>query len=325
MKLTLSPSPHIHSGNSMTKVMWTVVIAMLPALLVSVYYFGLGAIKVTAVAVAASVFFEWAITKYLLQKDNTIMDGSAIITGMLLAFNLPSNLPIIIIIIGALVAIGIGKMSFGGLGNNPFNPALVGRVFLLISFPVDMTSWPMPEVMNFAIDATTGATPLGVMGEGLRNGETVSQIMEKLPALLDMATGSIGGSLGEVSAIALILGGLYMLWKKVITWHIPVSMLLSAAVLSGILNLVNPDIYAGPGFHLLTGGMLLGAIFMATDMVTSPMTPKGQIFFGVGIGLLTIIIRTWGAYPEGVSFAILLMNGWTPLINRYMKPQRFGK
>jgi electron transport complex protein RnfD len=325
MKLTLSPSPHIHSGNSMTKVMWTVVIAMLPALLVSVYYFGLGAIKVTAVAVAASVFFEWAITKYLLQKDNTIMDGSAIITGMLLAFNLPSNLPIGIIIIGALVAIGIGKMSFGGLGNNPFNPALVGRVFLLISFPVHMTSWPVPEVMNFAIDATTGATPLGVMGEGLRNGETVSQIMEKLPTLLDMATGAIGGSLGEVSAIALILGGLYMLWKKVITWHIPVSMLVSAAVLSGILNLINPDIYAGPGFHLLTGGMLLGAIFMATDMVTSPMTPKGQIFFGVGIGLLTIIIRTWGAYPEGVSFAILLMNGWTPLINRYMKPQRFGK
>jgi len=325
MKLTLSPSPHIHSGNSMTKVMWTVVIAMLPALLVSVYYFGLGAIKVTAVAVAASVFFEWAITKYLLQKDNTIMDGSAIITGMLLAFNLPSNLPISIIIIGALVAIGIGKMSFGGLGNNPFNPALVGRVFLLISFPVHMTSWPVPEVMNFAIDATTGATPLGVMGEGLRNGETVSQIMDKLPTLLDMATGAIGGSLGEVSAIALILGGLYMLWKKVITWHIPVSMLLSAAVLSGILNLVNPDIYAGPGFHLLTGGMLLGAIFMATDMVTSPMTPKGQIFFGVGIGLLTIIIRTWGAYPEGVSFAILLMNGWTPLINRYMKPKRFGK
>lgn len=324
MKLTLSPSPHIHSGNSMTKVMWTVVIAMIPALLVSVYYFGLGALMVTAVAVAASVFFEWAITKYLLKQDSTVMDGSAIITGLLLAFNLPSNLPIHIIIIGALVAIGIGKMSFGGLGQNPFNPALVGRVFLLISFPVEMTSWPVPEVLNFALDATTGATPLGVMGEGLRNGESAVEIMKQL-SLGDMFIGNIGGSLGEVSAVAIILGGLYMLWKKVITWHIPVSMLVSAAVLAGILYLVDPTKYACPSFHLLTGGMLLGAVFMATDMVTSPMSAKGQIFFGVGIGLLTIVIRTWGAYPEGVSFAILLMNGWTPLINRYMKPKRFGK
>jgi electron transport complex protein RnfD len=325
MKLTLSPSPHIHSGNSMTKVMWTVVIAMMPALLVSVYFFGLGALMVTAVAIAASVFFEWAITKYLLKTDPTLMDGSAIITGLLLAFNLPSNLPIHIIIIGALVAIGIGKMSFGGLGQNPFNPALVGRVFLLISFPVEMTSWPLPKVLNFSLDATTGATPLGVMGEGLRNGESATEIMNQLPSLLDLAIGGIGGSLGEVSAIAIILGGLYMLWKKVITWHIPVSMLVSAAALSGILHLINPDLYACPGFHLLTGGMLLGAVFMATDMVTSPMSYKGQIFFGVGIGLLTIVIRIWGAYPEGVSFAILLMNGWVPLINRYMKPKRFGK
>ncbi len=325
MKLTLSPSPHIHSGNSMTNVMWTVVIAMVPALLVSVYFFGLGALLVTAVAVSASVFFEWAITKYLLEQESTLQDGSAIITGLLLAFNLPSNLPLHIIIIGALVAIGIGKMSFGGLGQNPFNPALVGRVFLLISFPVQMTSWPLPKVLNFGLDATTGATPLGVMGEGLRNGESATDIMNQLPSMLDMATGAIGGSLGEVSAIALIIGGLYMLWKKVITWHIPVSMLVSAFVLSAILYKINPDLYACPGFHMLTGGMLLGAIFMATDMVTSPMTPKGQIFFGVGIGLLTIVIRTWGAYPEGVSFAILLMNGWTPLINRYMKPKRFGK
>ena len=324
MKLTLSPSPHIHSGNSMSNVMWTVVIAMIPALLVSVYYFGLGALMVTAVAVASSVFFEWAITKYLLNQDPTLTDGSAIITGLLLAFNLPSNLPIHIIIIGALVAIGIGKMSFGGLGQNPFNPALVGRVFLLISFPVEMTSWPVPEVLNFSLDAVTGATPLGIMGEGLRNGQSAIDIMKEL-SLSDMAIGSIGGSIGEVSAIALLLGGAYMLWKKVITWHIPVSMLASAAVLSGILHLINPDLYACPGFHILTGGMLLGAIFMATDMVTSPMSAKGQIFFGVGIGLLTIVIRIWGAYPEGVSFAILLMNGWTPLINRYMKPKRYGK
>jgi len=325
MKLTLSPSPHIHSGNSMTNVMWTVVIAMVPALLVSVYFFGLGALLVTAVAVSSSVFFEWVITKYLLEQESTVQDGSAIITGLLLAFNLPSNLPLHIIIIGALVAIGIGKMSFGGLGQNPFNPALVGRVFLLISFPVQMTSWPLPKVLNFGLDATTGATPLGVMSEGLRNGQSATEIMNQLPSLLDMATGAMGGSLGEVSAIALVIGGLYMLWKKVITWHIPVSMLVSAFVLSAILHKINPDLYACPRFHMLAGGMILGAIFMATDMVTSPMTPKGQIFFGVGIGLLTIVIRTWGAYPEGVSFAILLMNGWTPLINRYMKPKRFGK
>lgn len=347
MKLTLSPSPHIHSGNSMTRVMWTVVIAMIPSLLVSVYYFGIGALMITTVSVSASVFFEWAITKYLLKQNSTINDGSAIITGLLLAFNLPANLPIHIVIIGALVAVGIGKMTFGGLGQNPFNPAIVGRIFLLISFPVDMTSWPKAGVTRFTnwlsvsemnvdgklvkvlgdktLDAFTGATPLGVMGEGLRNGETVGQIMHQIPSTFDLMMGGIGGSIGEVSAIAIIIGGLYMIWRKVISWHIPVSTILSAGILAGILHLVNPDIYAGPVFHILTGGMLLGAVFMATDMVTSPMSAKGQIFFGAGIGVLTIVIRIWGAYPEGMSFAILLMNGWVPLINRYMKPKRFGK
>ena len=325
MKLTLSPSPHIHSGNSTSSIMWTVVVAMIPAWLVSVYYFGIASIMVTAVAISASVFFEWAITKYLLKQESTLMDGSAVITGALLAFNLPSSTPLHLIIIGALVAMGIGKLSFGGLGQNPFNPALVGRVFLLISFPVEMTSWPVPKVLSMSLDAVTGATPLGVMSEGLRNGETTSEIMSQLPSMWEMASGAIGGSIGEVSAIALVIGGIYMLIRKVITWHIPVSVLVSAGALAGLLHLINPDLYAGASFHLLTGGMMLGAVFMATDMVTSPMSAKGQIFYGVGIGLLTIVIRIWGAYPEGVSFAILLMNAWTPLINRYMKPKRFGK
>ena len=301
------------------------VIAMLPALVVSFYYFGLGAVKVTLTAVAASLFFEWIITKYLLKQQPELQDGSAVITGILLAFNVPSNLPVWIIIMGALVAIGIGKMSFGGLGKNPFNPALVGRVFLLISFPVQMTSWPKPVPMFKApmLDAVTGPTPLGIIKEGLDKGDSMSDLMSKVPSYVDMLLGNSGGSLGEVSALFLLLGGLYLLFRKVITWHIPVSFLGTVLVFSGILWLVDPTQYVNPLFHLVTGGMMLGVFFMATDMVTSPMTPLGQLIFGAGVGLLTIIIRVWGAYPEGVSFAILIMNAFVPLLNR-IKPKRFG-
>ncbi|OFY74899.1 MAG: Na+-transporting NADH:ubiquinone oxidoreductase subunit D, partial [Bacteroidetes bacterium RIFOXYA12_FULL_33_9] len=222
-------------------------------------------------------------------------------------------------------AIGVAKMSFGGLGNNPFNPALVGRVFLLISFPVDMTSWPKPSVLNMnLVDVQTGATPLAVIKEGVKNGQQVSDLLNTLPSYFEMFIGNIGGSLGEVSAIALIIGGIYLLIKKIITWHIPVSMLGTMVIFSGILYLVNPDLYVDPLFHLLTGGALLGAIFMATDMVTSPMHPMSMIIFGVGIGLLTILIRVFGAYPEGVSFAILIMNAFVPLLNK-IKPKRFGE
>jgi electron transport complex protein RnfD len=307
--------------------MYGVVIAMIPALLVSVYFFGLDAIRVNLIAIAACIFFEWIIQKLLLKGELTITDGSAIVTGMLLAFNVPSNLPWWIIVIGALVSIGIGKMSFGGLGNNPFNPALVGRVFLLISFPVQMTSWPKVQVLNFAMtDAQTGATPLAIVKEGLKNGESFSSIINNLPtSYSDMFFGQMGGSLGEISAIALIIGGLYMLYRKIITWHIPVSIIATVAIFTGILYGINPDKYADPLFHLLTGGLMLGAIFMATDMVTSPMTAKGMIIYGVGIGIITVLIRVWGAYPEGVSFAILIMNAFTPLINYYVKPKRFGE
>ncbi len=326
-KLTVSLSPHDYGKDSVKKIMYGVVFAMIPALVVSVYFFGLGALKVNAIAIAACVFFEWFFQKVFIKGKPTIVDGSAIVTGMLLAFNVPSNLPWWIVIIGALVAIGIGKMSFGGLGNNPFNPALVGRVFLLISFPVQMTSWPVTKVLNFALtDAETGATPLAVVKEGLKNGEGFSTIMDSMPhSYADMLMGQMGGSLGEVSAIALLIGGLYMLFRKIITWHIPVSILGTVAIFTGILYGINTEAYADPMFHLLTGGLLLGAIFMATDMVTSPMTPKGMLVYGVGIGVITVLIRVWGAYPEGVSFAILIMNAVVPLINNWAKPKRFGE
>ena len=285
-KLIVSLSPHVHGGDSVKKNMYGVLIALIPAFLVSLYFFGLGALIVTATSVAACLFFEWAIGKFLLKKETTtICDGSAVITGVLLAFNLPSNLPIWIIILGALFAIGVGKMSFGGLGCNPFNPALAGRVFLLLSFPVQMTSWPV-----------------------------VGQLI-----------GNNGGCLGEVSALALLLGLAYMLWKKIITWHIPISILATVFVFSGIMHLVDPEVYVSPVLQLLTGGLMLGAIFMATDYVTSPMSKKGMLIYGVCIGLLTVIIRLFGAYPEGMSFAILIMNAFTPLINTYCKPKRFGE
>jgi len=217
-------------------------------------------------------------------------------------------------------------MTFGGLGNNPFNPALVGRVFLLVSFPVPMTSWPTPIASRMHyLDAVTGATPLGIIKEGVKNGEKVSALMEHVPSHMQLFIGNMGGSLGEVAGLAILLGLVYMLFKKVITWHIPVSMLGTITVFTGILWLINPDKYADPLFHLLTGGVLLGAVFMATDYVTSPMNTKGQLIFGIGIGILTVIIRVAGAYPEGVSFAILIMNAFVPLINMYIKPKRFGE
>ncbi len=327
-RLTVSMSPHDHGKDSVKKIMYGVVIAMIPALLVSVYYFGLDAIRVNLIAIAACLFFEWIIQKLFFKNSKiTITDGSAVITGMLLAFNLPSNLPWYIIIIGAFVAIGIAKMTFGGLGNNPFNPAIVGRIFLLISFPVEMTTWPKVSVLNFAMtDATTGATPLAIVKEGLKNGESFKSIIDSMPHIYtDAFMGNVGGSLGEISAIAILIGGVYMLIRKIITWHIPVAVLGSVVIFSTILHAISPINYADPAFHLLTGGMMLGAIFMATDMVTSPMTKKGMLVFGVGIGVLTILIRTWGAYPEGMSFAILIMNAFVPLINRGFKPKRFGE
>ncbi len=319
--LTVSPSPHVHSGESTQKIMYRVVYAMIPAMIWSIIVFGLDALRVGLISVISCLAVEYLIQKFILKIKPTITDGSALITGILLAFNIPSNIPCWIIIIGAIVAMGVGKLSFGGLGANIFNPALVGRVFLLISFPVQMTSWPTNKLGS--IDSVTSATPLGILKEGIKNGTPISQIQD-LPHLSDTLFGINGGSLGEISAIILIIGGLYMLWKKVITWHIPVSILLTVFIYSGIFWLINPETYINPLFHLFSGGLMLGAVFMATDMVTSPMNPKAQIFYGIGIGIITISIRMFGAYPEGISFAILIMNAVTPLLNMYIKPKRFG-
>lgn len=323
MKPIISLSPHVHGGDSVQRNMYGVCMALLPALAASLWFFGLGAAIVMATSVASCVCFEWAISKFILKRERlTITDGSAVLTGLLLGFNLPSNLPLWIIIIGALVAIGIGKMTFGGLGCNPFNPALVGRIFLLISFPVQMTSWPEIKQYTAYTDATTAATPLSLMQTAIATGD--ASVLEQLPSLEEMLLGAMGGSLGEVSALMLLLGTVFMLWKKIITWHIPVSILGTVAVFSTALHLWNP-VYAHPMAVLMSGGLILGACFMATDYVTSPMSHKGQLIYGVCIGLLTVVIRNWGAYPEGMSFAIFTMNAFTPLINTYCKPKRFGE
>lgn len=324
MLLTVSSSPHTHSTLTVPQIMRGVILAMVPAFLFSVYTFGLGALYVTVLAVVFCVAIESVISKYLLHRPAPWHDGSAIVTGMLLAFNVPSNLPWHIILIGSMVAIGLGKMSFGGLGNNPFNPALVGRVFLLISFPVEMTSWPQP-VASWSLDAVTSATPLGIFKDGLKAGESMDTLMGQMPSYTDFFFGFQGGSLGEMSFFAIFLGCLYMLYKKIITWHIPVSMMGTIVLMTGIFWFVDPTRYANPVFHVLTGGVMLGAVFMATDYVTSPFTHRGMLIFGVGIGVLTVAIRLFGSYPEGVSFAILIMNAFVPLINRYAKPPRYGQ
>lgn len=314
-KWIVSSSPHVHSGDSIQKNMLYVVLALLPAYLVALYYFGVGALAVSVIAIASCISFEAFIQRFVLKTKVSISDGSAALTGLLLAMNLPSNLPWWMVIIGSMAAIGLGKMCYGGLGNNLFNPALVGRVFLLISFPAAMTVWPVPEPFSMAyMDAQTAATPLSFM-----------KFDQMLPPILNTLIGNEGGSMGEVSAIALLLGGLFLIWKKVITWHIPVSILATVAVFTGIMHMVDPIAYENPLWHLCSGGLLLGAIFMATDYVTSPMTTRGQLLYGVGIGLITVVIRLWGSYPEGVSFAILLMNAATPLIDKYILPKRFVK
>ncbi len=315
--LNISGSPHVHSDESTKKIMWRVNLALVPMLLCGIAYFGLNALLISLVSVVCCCLFQWLIEKYLLKVPTTVCDGSAVVTGLLLAFNVPATADMIwLIAIGAVVAIGVGKMTFGGLGKNPFNPALVGRVFLLISFPVQMTTWPtVGKWFPMSLDTTSGATPLGIFKEsGLSD----------MPSLMDAFLGHVGGSFGEVSAIAILIGAIYLLCRKVITWHIPVAFIGTAFIFSGILWLCNPEQFLNPVMTIFTGGIMLGACFMATDMVTSPMSKMAQLIFGFGCGLLTIIIRNWGAYPEGVSFAILLMNAVTPLLNRWCKPARFA-
>ena len=325
-KLIVSLSPHAHGTDSVERNMDGVIIALVPALLVSFYFFGLGSVVVLATSVLACVLLEWAISKFVLKNPrNTVLDGSAILTGLLLGFNLPSNLPIWIIIIGAIFAIGFAKMPFGGLGNNLFNPALVGRAALLVAFPAQMTTWPKVGQLTSYLDAETGATPLALMKQAIKSGDP--SVLNQLPDATMLFLGNHpdgAGAMGEICALALLIGLAYMLWKKIITWHIPVSIIGTVFVFAGLLHLSSP-VYADPLSVIFSGGLMLGAIFMATDYVTSPMTAKGQLIYGVCIGLLTVVIRNWGAYPEGMSFAILIMNAFTPLINNYVKPKRFGE
>lgn len=315
----VAPSPHLHGDFSTSRIMRDVVIALVPAFAFSVFIYGLSAVFVTGIAILSCMLFEWLIDRFMLRRASTLGDWSAVVTGTLLAFNLPASISPWLIILGALVSIGVGKMSFGGLGRNLFNPALVGRVFLLISFPVQMTLFPDTT----GVDAITGATPLAFVKEALKTGTPVTEIMPNID-LGGMLLGFKDGSMGEIGALALLVGGIYLLIRKVITWRIPVFVLGSMGVFAAILWLVNPEQYMNPLFHLFAGGAMLGAIFMATDYVTSPMTKTGQAIYAIGIGIITILIRVWGAYPEGISFAILIMNATVPLINMNVKPSRFG-
>jgi electron transport complex, RnfABCDGE type, D subunit len=324
-KLLVSPAPHIRGDNNTKSLMRDVVIALSPSFLVSVYFFGFSALMLAVTSVAACMGLEFVIQKYIIKCKVTIDDYSAALTGLLLALNLPPSSPWWLVLIGAIVAIGIGKMSFGGLGQNIFNPALVGRVFLLISFPALMTDWSIPDSWFIEeVDAYSGATALSIVKSGLASGLTLDQIFANNNfSYMQMLFTRIGGSVGEISALALIAGLIYMLIRRVIRPHIPFAILGSVALFTGILWLIDPAHFTDPLFNILTGGILLGAIFMATDYVTSPMSPKGMIIFGVGIGVITILIRNFGSYPEGISFAILIMNATVPLLNKYFKPKKF--
>ena len=318
-RLIVSPSPHLHTKTSTKSLMRDVVIAMMPAVIVSVLFYGWSALAVLGVSVASCVLLEYLITKYLLKKPCTICDFSAVVTGVLLALNVPSTTPWWVVFIGAIFAIGVAKMTFGGLGQNLFNPAIAGRVFLLISFPTYMTDWTRPQgFIGGGLDALSGATPLGLAKEG---GVAAIEGLD----YMDMLFFNIGGSVGELSAIAILIGFVYLLVRRVIRPYITLSILATVAVFSGIFWAINPEQFTDPVFNLLTGGLLLGSVFMATDYVTSPMSNLGGIIFGVGIGVITMLIRYFGAYPEGVSFAILIMNCFVPLINKFCHTKKYGR
>lgn len=317
-ELIVSSSPHVYDKSSVKNIMGSVFLALVPASLVGICCFGIRALTVIAVSVISCIFFE-AIIQKLMGKKITVGDFSAAVTGLLLAMNLPSSAPVWLVVIGAFVAIYLGKQIFGGLGQNPFNPALVSRVFLLISFPLYMTHWPKPSGFSLAFDAATQATPLGVLKT---DGVTAAY---QAVTNLDLFLGRVGGSLGEISALALLIGGIYLMAKKIISWEIPFAFIATVFVSTGIFYLLDPSKYIDPVFHILSGGLFLGAFFMATDYVTSPLSSGGKILFGFMCGLITFIIRLWGGYPEGVSFAILFMNGLVPLIDKYMHPKRFGR
>lgn len=324
-RLLVSPAPHIHAAVSTKSLMRDVVIALLPAVIVSVVFYGLGEIVVLGTSVVSCILVEYLIAKFLLKKPSTVCDYSAVVTGILLALNLPYTTPWWVVFIGALFAVGVVKMTFGGLGQNIFNPAIAGRVFLLVSFPAYMTNWQMPGGL-FGVDAVSGATPLGLINEGIMNGQTVPEIMSANGlSYSQMLFANIGGSVGEISALALLAGFVYLLVRKVIRPHITLSIWATVALVSLVFWLAAPDRFTDPLFNLLSGGMILGSCFMATDYVTSPMSVKGGIVYGIGIGFITLMIRYFGSYPEGMSFAILIMNSTVPLINMWFHQKKYGR
>ncbi|MGM0595420.1 MAG: RnfABCDGE type electron transport complex subunit D [Myxococcota bacterium] len=325
----VSGAPHIHKNSSIHKIMWNVFAALLPASFVSVYAFGMDSVRVLGVSVISCIFLEIIALLFMGRNWKAAFDGSAAVTGLLLGLTLPSGISTGIILVGAIVAIIIAKQVFGGLGNNPFNPALTSRVFLLIAFPGPLTTWPLPRglenIKNFMGVATaktgdviTTATPLGAIKENAVKAMPSIQVND---LFLGIHT---PGSIGEISALALLIGAAWLLYKKIITWHIPVATILTVLAISLLTHLISPEKYADPFFHLFAGGLIIGAFFMATDYVTAPIFNKGKLIYGIGIGVLTIVIRLWGGYPEGVSFAILLMNSTTPLIDRFTVPKPFG-
>ncbi len=324
-KVIVSPSPHVHSPASTNRIMLDVVIALMPAIIVSILFYGWSELLVLAVSAVACVGLEWLIAKFLMKRPELFNGSSALVTGLLLAMNLPCSTPWWVVVIGAVVAIGIAKMSFGGLGQNIFNPAITARVFLLISFPVYMTSWAMPDGFIGSVDAVSGATPLGLIKEGLKSGSTIPEILSAHGLTASTILRDVGGSAGEISAIALLAGFCYLLIRKVVKPWIPLSILGTIALTTFIFHAIDPAHYTGIGFNLLTGGVLLGALFMATDYVTSPMSNWGGVIFGVGIGLIVMMIRYFGSYPEGMSFAILIMNCFVPLINRAFHQKKYGR
>ena len=316
--MLVSPSPHIHANVSTRSLMLDVIIALTPAIVVSVLFYGWSELLILAVSVASCVLLEWAITKYMLKAPSTIGDMSAVVTGLLLAMNLPSTTPWWVVFIGALVSIGVAKMTFGGIGQNPFNPAITGRVFLLISFPTYMTDWTVPQGFIHSSDAVSGATLLGRYAEGGVEAVAGTDYLNTLFL-------NIGGSAGEISTLALLVGFAYLLVRKVIKPWITLSIFATIAVFSGIFWMIDPSTYTDPLFNLLTGGVVLGACFMATDYVTSPMSNLGGVIYGIGIGILVMLIRYFGAYPEGMSFAILIMNMVVPLLNNWCHQKKYGR
>ncbi|HOR85688.1 MAG TPA: RnfABCDGE type electron transport complex subunit D [Bacillota bacterium] len=312
-KFLVSSSPHIRSGETTQRIMLDVIIALMPALFAGVFNFGFGVLTLTITAVIFSVAAEAAMQK-ILGKPITVNDLSAVVTGILIAFNVPATLPLWIIAVGSVFAIVIAKHCFGGLGYNFINPALAGRAMLLASWPVRMTNWVAPGV-----DAVSSATPLAIYKWGFQEASAAGQA---IPSLWNLFIGNIGGCIGETSALALLIGGAYLLYRKVINPRIPVAYIATVAVFSFLFGGFDPFSMI---YHILAGGLFLGAIFMATDYSTSPISEKGQIIFGVGCGFLTSVIRFFGGYPEGVSYSILLMNVATPLIDKYTMPRKFGE